>query len=89
VYRFANEDLFVGARYNTMSGDLDISGFGEEPNWVDVGVDRWQISGGWFVTPNVLAKVEYMAQSYDDYPSATVFHEGEFSGLMIEGVVMF
>lgn len=89
VYRFANEDLFVGARYNTMSGDLDISGFGEEPNWVDVGVDRWQISGGWFVTPNVLAKVEYMAQSYDDYPSATVFHEGEFSGLMIEGIVMF
>jgi len=46
IYRFANDDLFVGARYNTMSGDLDISGFGQPANWVDVTVDRWQIGGG-------------------------------------------
>jgi len=56
---------------------------------MDASVNRFQVSGGWFVTPNVLAKVEYMTQSYNDYPSTSIFHEGEFSGFMIEGVIMF
>lgn len=83
IYRFlADEQLFVGARYNVVDGELLASGS-------DVSVDRWQIGGGWFVTPNVLAKVEYVQQNYNDYPATSIFHEGEFSGLMIEGVIMF
>ena len=29
IYRFWNNDLFIGARYNTMSGDLNLAGRGE------------------------------------------------------------
>ena len=83
IYRFlADDQMFVGARHNVVDGELLAAGS-------DVSVDRWQISGGWFITPNVLAKVEYMTQSYNDYPSTSIFHEGEFSGFMIEGVIMF
>lgn len=82
VYRFLDDDLYVGGRYNVVDGEL-IAGA------PDVSVDRWQIGAGWFITPNVLAKVEYMQQNYNDYPSGTVYNEGEFSGFMIEGVIMF
>jgi hypothetical protein len=82
VYRFLDDDLYLGGRYNLLTGD--VTGSGE-----DVSVDRFQIGGGWFITKNVLAKFEYMQQTYNDYPSMSIFHEGEFSGFMIEGVVMF
>jgi hypothetical protein len=83
VYRFLeNDQVFVGARYNVVDGEVLAAGS-------EVSVDRWQIGGGWFITPNVLAKVEYMRQTYDDYPSTSIFHEGEIDGFMIEGVIMF
>ena len=83
VYRFLDNDLYVGGRYNVVDGEM-LTGSN-----VETSVDRWQIGAGWFVTPNVLAKVEYMQQNYNDYPDASLFHEGEFSGFMIEGVIMF
>ncbi len=65
VYRFMpDETLFVGARYNKAHGDLPgISG--------DVGANRWQFGGGWFITPNVLAKAEYVNQKYFGYRPPT------------------
>ena len=52
----------MGARYNRAHGELaGITG--------DVGANRWQFGGGWFVTPNVLAKVEYVNQKYFGYPA--------------------
>jgi hypothetical protein len=89
VYRFLNDNLFVGARYNTMNGDLNLAGFGQPPSWSDVGVDRWQVSGGWFLTNNILVKAEYVDQSYNDFPDGTVETGAEFDGLMLEGVVSF
>ncbi len=46
VYRFLkNEQAFVGARYNTVSGRL--------PNYTDdISVNRTQISLGWYTTKN-------------------------------------
>ena len=83
IYRFgATENLYVGARYNEVSGELLGDG-------TDVSVDRIQIGGGWFVTGNVLLKLEYVQQNWNDYPDASVFSEGRFDGLMIEGVVAF
>jgi hypothetical protein len=83
VYRFLeNDKLFLGARYNVVDGEI------LAPD-TEVSVNRWQISGGWFLTPNVLAKVEYMTQSYNDYPTDNIFHGGEINGFMIEGVIMF
>ena len=83
VYRFLpDEQLFVGARYNRAHGELPgISG--------DVGANRWQLGGGWFVTPNVLAKVEYVNQKYFGYPSTNIKNGGQFRGMMLEGVIAF
>ncbi|MGM0588036.1 MAG: hypothetical protein ACQETE_06470 [Bacteroidota bacterium] len=81
LYRFgADEDIYVGGRYNTVSGELD--------GGMDVSVDRINIGGGWFMTDNVLAKIEYVTQSYNDYP-AGIYDEAEFNGIMIEAVVSF
>ncbi len=83
VYRFMpREQLYVAARYNTVSGTLIGSG-------ADVSVDRIQIGGGWFATPNILLKLEYVTQTYNDFPANDILHEGKFNGLMIEGVVAF
>ena len=83
VYRFLpNEQMFVGARYNTARGTLaGISG--------DLGADRWQFAGGWFITPNVLAKAEYVNQTYVGYPVASIKNGGQFNGFIAEGVIAF
>lgn len=82
VYRFASDQLYVAARYNTVRGQLaGIAG--------DVGVNRKQLGGGWFVTPNILAKAEYVNQVYNDFPSTDIRSGGKFSGFMMEGVVAF
>jgi hypothetical protein len=83
VYRFlADEKLFVGARYNRAHGALGgIAG--------DVGANRWQFGGGWFITPNVLAKAEYVNQKYFGYPDANIKNGGRFNGMMLEGVIAF
>jgi hypothetical protein len=54
-----------------------------------VSVDRWQMGGGWFVTPSILLKGEYVTQKYNDFPTADIRHGGKFNGFMIEGVVAF
>jgi hypothetical protein len=83
VYRFGTYDKFyVAGRYNQVSGPLAGSG-------LQVSVDRIQVGGGWFVTKNVLAKLEYVSQNYNDYASTSIFHQGRFNGLMIEGVIGF
>ncbi|HEU4643418.1 MAG TPA: hypothetical protein VFS44_13260 [Gemmatimonadaceae bacterium] len=83
VYRFGPEEkLYVGGRYNTASGQL--TGI---PN--DVKVNRVQVGGGWFVTRNILSKVEYVDQKYHDFPSSDIRHDGRFHGFMVEGVVAF
>ena len=83
LYRFLpREQAYVGARYNTASGRL--AGMAD-----DVTVNRIQIGGGWFATPNLLLKLEYVNQTYEDYPTSHLYNGGEFSGLMIEGVLAF
>jgi hypothetical protein len=83
VYRFLhNEQLFVGARYNKASGEL--SGIAGE-----LGARRWQLGAGWFITPNLLTKAEYVNQEFFGYPETHIRSGGEFKGLMFEGVVGF
>jgi hypothetical protein len=83
VYRFLpDENLFVGARYNKAHGTLPgILG--------DLGANRWQFSGGWFLTANVLAEVEYVNQKYFGYPPNNIKNGGKFKGTMLEGVIAF
>jgi hypothetical protein len=82
LYRFAHDQLYVGARYNTVRGEL--AGI---PN--DISVDRWQYGGGWFVTPLLLAKIEYVNQKYLDFPTSDIRSGGQFKGFMVEGVLAF
>ena len=51
--------------------------------------DRFQIGAGWFLTPNVLLKGEYVQQTYNDFPTADIRNGGKFDGFMVEGVVAF
>jgi hypothetical protein len=83
VYRFLpREQAFAGVRYNKVEGTLvGLPG--------DVGADRWQVAGGWFVTPNVLVKAEYVEQEYKGFPPSNIRNGGKFNGLMLEGVVAF
>lgn len=82
VYRFYEERLYVGGRYNTVSGRL-----ANMTN--DINVKRTQFGGGWFVTPLVLLKAEYVKQKYNDFPTTDIRNGGKFSGFMMEGVVAF
>ncbi len=83
VYRFLpDEKLFAGVRYNRAEGSLvGIAG--------DVGARRWEVGGGWFITPNILAKAEYLNQKYFGYPTTSINNGGKFKGMMLEGVVAF
>ncbi len=83
VYRFLpGEKMYVATRYNTAKGEL--VGMTNE-----VGVSRTQFGGGWFLTPNVLMKAEWVNQKYNDFPTTDIRNGGKFKGLMFEGVVAF
>ena len=83
LYRFANDNLYVGARYINLAGQL------VSKNYNDESVNRWQVGGGWFVTPNVLAKAEWVNQNYNNFPVNNIMNGGNFKGFMISGVVGF
>ena len=83
VYRFlSNEQMFVGARYNTVKGEL--TGIASE-----VSIERVQLGAGWFLTPSVLLKGEYVTQQYKDFPATDIRSGGLFNGFIVEGVVSF
>ena len=55
----------------------------------DVTINRTQVGAGWFLTPNILLKGEYVNQDYKDFPNTSRFFEGKFNGIVIEAVVGF
>ncbi len=82
LYRFGrDENIYFGGRYNLVTGD---TAAGES-----VDIDRINIGGGWFLTNNVLTKVEYVTQSYSGFNQGTLFDGAKFSGLMLEAVISF
>jgi len=83
LYRFGDNAVYLGGRYNTLTGQLIAK------SSTDYSVDRYQVGGGWFVTPNVLAKLEWVNQKYNDFPLTDIRSGGQFKGFMISGVVGF
>ncbi len=84
VYRFGpQENVFLGARYNTVNGKMLASSNDKQT------ISRFAVGGGWFVTPQVLAKVEIVSQNYKDYPTSSIFREGKFNGFVFEAIVGF
>ena len=83
VYRFLpGEKLFVGARYNSVTGELS-TGMNSGS------VNRVALCGGWFLTRNVMMKAEYVNQQYNGFPDNSIYHEGEFHGVMFEAAIGF
>jgi hypothetical protein len=83
VYRFyQNERLFVGARWNEFTGDLGGAN-------TDVKVTRVNFGGGWFVTPTLMLKAEYVTQEYKNFAASDIRNGGKFNGFMVEGVMAF
>ncbi|MDT0685136.1 hypothetical protein [Autumnicola psychrophila] len=82
IYRFGKtENFYVGGRYNTVNGEL---ASGE-----DVSVNRLNLGGGWFMTKNILTKIEYVNQDYNDYPTGDIHNGGSFNGFNVEAVISF
>jgi hypothetical protein len=83
LYRFGDDHFYVGGRYNTLAGQMIAK------NYSDQTVNRSELGGGWFVTPNILAKLEYVNQKYNDFPLTDIRRGGQFKGFMIQGAVGF
>lgn len=82
IYRFGNnENLYVGGRYNYVDGEM--------MGGTEIDISRFNLAAGWFMTKNVLAKLEYVNQKYGGFPQNDLKHEGQFNGLMLEAVISF
>lgn len=82
VYRFADDHLYVGGRYNTLRGRLPAIDS-------DVTVNRVQAALGWFITRNMLMKGEYVRQDYQRFPTTDIRSGGRFNGVVVQAAVGF
>ena len=94
LYRFANDKMYIGGKYNVVEGDLAFGQSTSQPAISqgvrdNVKVERTAIAAGWFITPNILMKAEYVTQKYLDFPAADLRNNGKFEGFVIEGIIGF
>lgn len=84
VYRFPEnkENFWIGARYNKVTATI-------LGNPTDVSINRTAGSAGWFMTKNILMKVEYVRQNYKDYAATNILNGGQFKGLVLEASIAF
>ena len=84
IYRFTakNENFWIGARYNTVTAALQ--GYTS-----DITINREVASIGWFVTKNIMTKVEYVDQVYQNYPTTNILNGGQFNGFVVEASIGF
>lgn len=86
LYRFgAKEQFYLGTKYNNVTGK-DWDGAPERK------INRFNVAGGWYLTPNVLTKLEYVSQKYnesDAWGMASPLYGGKFNGVMIEATIGF
>jgi hypothetical protein len=84
IYRFgADENVYLGGRYNMVKGEQTDAAS-------EIEISRINFGGGWFLTENVLTKLEYVKQSYDgDGYNGSLYQGAEFSGIMVEAVISF
>ena len=93
VYRFGKtEQFYIAGKYNTVSGKIS------NADAKKVTVDRFESSIGWFMTRNIVAKLDYVSQNYRNYTqfvgnvptgNANNFYGGKFNGLVFEAAISF
>ena len=85
IYHFGGQEQFyLGTRYNKVKNSNDMN------------IDRVQIAGGWHMTKNILAKLEYVNQNYNNfngnYTTSAGYQAGTkagFKGIMFEAGISF
>lgn len=84
LYRFGgNEQLYVGARLNGVNGNATD---GAE----DSKISRQNFAFGWFISDNIVLKLEYVTEKRTGNGWAGSFLEGaKFDGIMIEAGISF
>ena len=85
LYRLGqNEQFYLGSRFNSVKGN-PVDGAPDQE------IKRINIGGGWFMTKNVITKLEYVNQSYsgDGFTGNDQFQGGEFKGFVIEAAISF
>jgi hypothetical protein len=94
LYRFGKtEQFYVGARYNTVAATI-AEGYTATVRGIrtDVTIDRTAIAAGWFITPSILLKGEYVTQNYGGFLATGAnnrFYNGKFDGFVIQGAISF
>lgn len=83
IYRFGeSEKVYIGGRYNMVKGERVKDAATEE-------IRRINFGGGWYLTPNVMAKLEYVNQQYSGDGNTGAFDNAEFKGVVIEATIGF
>lgn len=84
VYRFGvDEKFYLGGRYNSVQGKTT------ESATEDLKINRVNVGGGWFLSKNILAKVEYVNQQYTGNAWTGRFSGATFDGVNVEAVISF
>lgn len=86
IYRFGNkEQFYLGGRYNTVNGK-DYKGQDSR------NIERWNANAGWYMTKNILTKVEYVEQKYNEsiaWGATSPLKGGKFKGIVVEATIGF
>lgn len=84
IYRFGKkEQFYVAGRYNEVSGKM------RESATEDLNISRINAGAGWYLTNNVLVKLEYMTQDYNGDAWGGRFAGANFNGVVGEAVISF
>ena len=82
IYRFGkNENLYIGGRYNMVDA--------EDMTHGDVEIKRSQLVAGWYMTNNILMKMEYVNQKYEGFGATSTLEQGKFNGVILEAAISF
>lgn len=88
IYRFGDwEQFYVGGRFNNVSGHSEYTTT-EAPTQE---IARLNFGAGWFLTKNVVVKLEYMTQSYNENTATEMPWAGNnmnLNGAKVDGVVI-
>lgn len=84
LYRFGStEQFYLAGRLNTVRGKA------LDSNAKNQGIERYNLGGGWFLSKNILAKVEYVRQQYTGTAWTGRYFDAEFNGIVFEAAISF
>lgn len=85
LYRFGTtEQFYIGGRYNSVKGKNNES----DPE--DIEISRVNVGGGWFMTKNVIVKLEYVNQEYKNgFSMDSKYYQAKFNGINLEAAISF